>query len=138
MFDKPFRLEIISPQKVIFKGDVVSFTAPGLLGSFQILYNHAPFISEVGIGLVKFTTSGGEDKKFATSGGFVEVRDNVVVMLAETIESIEEIDLKRAESARDRAKKRLSERAPGTDLERAELALQRALNRIRLVKVYRT
>lgn len=134
MFDKPFKLEIISPQKVIFRGDVVSFTAPGFKGSFQILYNHAPLISEINIGLVKFKTINGEERKFATSGGFVEVKNNNVIMLAETIEAAENIDIKRAESARDRAKKRLRERKPGTDLERAEFALQRALNRIRIAK----
>lgn len=134
MFDKPFKLEIISPQKVIFRGDVVSFTAPGVKGSFQILYNHAPLISEINIGLVKFKTINGEERKFATSGGFVEVKKNNVIMLAETIEAAENIDIKRAESARDRAKKRLKERKPGMDLERAEFALQRALNRIRIAK----
>lgn len=138
MFDKPFNLEIVSPQKVIFKGEVVSFTAPGLMGSFQVLYNHATMISEIGIGLVKFKKLDGEEKKFATSGGFVKVQNNNVVMLAETIEAIEEIDLKRAEAAKERAKKRLRERKPGTDLKKAELALQRALNRIRLVKEYRS
>ncbi|RCK71791.1 MAG: ATP synthase epsilon chain [Ignavibacteriae bacterium] len=137
MFDKPFKLEIISPNKVIYRGEAFAFTAPGVTGSFQVLYNHAPLISEIGIGLVKITTTSGEEKKFATSGGFVEVKDNSVVMLAETIEAIEEIDLKRAEAAMERAKKRLRERKPGTDLQRAEIALQRALNRIRLVRLYR-
>lgn len=137
MFDKPFKLEIISPHKVIYRGEALSFTAPGVNGSFQILFNHAPLISEIGIGLVKFTTTNGEQKKFATSGGFVEVKDNNLVMLAETIEAIEEIDLDRAEAAKERALKRLRERKPGTDLIRAEFALQRALNRIRLVKVHR-
>lgn len=137
MFDKPFKLEIVSPQKVIFKGEVVSFTVPGIIGSFQILYNHAPIIAELGIGLVKFTKPDGEEKKFATSGGFVEVKENNVVMIAETIEAIEEIDLNRAEAAKERALKRIKERKPGTDLIKAEQALQRALNRIRLAKEYR-
>jgi F-type H+-transporting ATPase subunit epsilon len=83
---------------------------------------------------VKVTTKENTVLKYSTSGGFVEVKNNKVVMLAETIESLNEIDVKRAEAAKERALARLKDRMPGTDIERAEVALQRALNRIRLAQ----
>ncbi len=132
MFDKPFHIEIVTPRKVIFNGEVNSFSAPGIEGGFQVLFNHAPLLSTIGIGEVKLTTKDNAEHRYATSGGFVEVKGNKVAMLAETIESINDIDVKRAEAAKERASQRLKERKPGIDLTRAEAALQRALNRIRL------
>ncbi len=134
MFDKPYKLEIVTPRKIIFSGDVLSFSAPGVTGGFQVLFNHAPLLSETGIGAIKLTTKDGQEIRYATSGGFVEVKNNSVVMIAETIENVEEIDVARAEAAHQRALKRLKERKPGTDLIRAQAALQRALNRIRIAK----
>lgn len=131
MFDKPYRLEIVTPRKIIFSGEVLSFSAPGVTGGFQVLAQHAPLLSETGIGAIKLTTKDGQEIRYATSGGFVEVKNNSLVMIAETIENVEEIDVARAEAARQRALKRIKERKPGTDLIRAEAALQRALNRIR-------
>lgn len=132
MFDKPFHIEIVTPRKVIFNGDVNSFSVPGIEGGFQVLFNHAPLLSTIGIGEVKLITKDNAENRYATSGGFVEVKGNKVAMLAETIESIKEIDVKRAEAAKERALQRLKERKPGIDLTRAEAAFQRALNRIRL------
>jgi F-type H+-transporting ATPase subunit epsilon len=134
MFDKPFNIEIVTPRKVIFNGEVNSFSAPGIEGGFQVLFSHAPFLSAIGIGEVRVTTEENTELKFSTSGGFVEVKNNKVVMLAETIESLNEIDVKRAEAAKERALARLKERKTETDVERAEVALQRALNRIRLAQ----
>ena len=134
MFDKPFHIEIVTPRKVIFNGEVNSFSAPGIEGGFQVLFSHAPFLSTIGIGEVRVTTKENIELKFSTSGGFVEVKNNKVVMLAETIENLNEIDLKRAEAAKERALARLKERKQGTEVERAEIALQRALNRIRLAQ----
>lgn len=134
MFDKPYKLEIVTPKKTIFSGEVVSFSAPGVLGGFQVLISHAPLLSAVDVGEVKLMNPGGKEFKYATSGGFVEVKNNEAVMLAETIEEADEIDIKRAEAARKRASKRIKERKPGTDLKRAEAALMRAMNRIRIAK----
>ena len=134
MAEKAFKLEIISPRKVVFSGDVMSFSAPGVVGAFQVLYNHAPMISALNVGEVKLRNLQGAEKKYATSGGFVEVLKNQVTLLAETVESQEDIDRARAESARDRASKRLADRQPDIDLERARAALARALNRLRIVE----
>jgi F-type H+-transporting ATPase subunit epsilon len=91
--DSLIHLEIVTPRKIDFSGDVKSFTAPGIEGSFQILPRHAAFITTLQIGKVKFITNDGQEKIYATSGGVVEVHENKISMLAETIESKEDIDI---------------------------------------------
>ena len=132
MAEKSFTLEIVTPRKVVFNGSVNSFSAPGVMGSFQVLFNHAPMLAEIGVGEVKIQQPEGAVVRFATSGGFVEVKQNHVILLAETIERSDEIDRSRAEAARGRAQGRISDRAENTDVPRARFALERAQNRLRL------
>jgi F-type H+-transporting ATPase subunit epsilon len=132
MAGKNFTLEIVTPRKIVFTGEVESFTAPGTVGSFQVLYNHAPLLSSTKVGEVKVVDAQGTITRYATSGGFVEVKDNHVVMLAESIEKPMEIDVARAERAKARAQQRLAERQANLDFDRAQFALQRALNRLRI------
>jgi F-type H+-transporting ATPase subunit epsilon len=132
MSEKLYHLDIITPQRVVFTGEVESFSAPGVLGGFQVLRSHAPLLSALAVGEVKVRTSQGEEYLYATSGGFVEVRENKVVLLADTAERSSEIDVDRATTARGRAEKRISEREKETDIDRARLALHRALNRLRI------
>ncbi len=132
MADKSFKLQIVTPQRVVFNGEVISFTAPGTVGSFQVLYNHAPLLSSITIGEAKLTDTQGKEIHYATSGGFVEVKDNEVTLLAETAEKADEIDVPRAEQAKARAQQRLAEKKPETNLERAQIALSRALNRLKV------
>ena len=99
---------------------------------FRYLYNHAPLLSSLEIGEVKITEENGTEFQYAISGGFVEVRENQVILLAETAERTDEIDAERAKAARDRAVKRIAERRSDTDIERARLALYRALNRLKI------
>jgi F-type H+-transporting ATPase subunit epsilon len=134
MPDKAFKLEIVTPKKVVFSGDVTSFSAPGVVGSFQVLRNHAPLLSATTVGAVKVVDAAGAETRYATSGGFVEVNDNKVVMLAETAEPSDAIDVSRAEAARARAKKRLEGKRSEIDVERARLALHRALNRLKVAR----
>ncbi len=134
MYEKPFRLEIVTPDKVVFQGDATSFSAPGVKGGFQVLFDHAPLLSAIGIGALKVKNPDGADTLFATSGGFVEVKNNKVVVLADTVERIDEIDVARARDAKDRALGRLRARDPGIDIERARAALMRATNRLRLAE----
>lgn len=134
MAEKSFHLEIVTPKKVILSTIVSSFTAPGVMGGFQVLKSHAPLLSAISIGEVKVIDEGGTETRFATSGGFVEVRENKVVMLAETAERADEIDVKRAEAARDRAKKRLEEKRIEIDLERVKISLNRATNRLKVAQ----
>ncbi len=132
MEEKIFQLDIVTPRKIIFSDKVVSVSAPGELGGFQVLIDHAPLLSSLVIGEIKVIDKDGNTERYATTGGFLEVRDNKVILLAESAEKVAEIDIKRAEAAYDRARERLHKREPGTDLIRAEAALQRALNRLRV------
>ena len=132
MAEKVFKLEIVTPKKIVFSGDVTSFSAPGVVGGFQVLKSHAPLLSNIAVGEVKLIDVSGTESRYATTGGFVEVHDNKVIMLAETAERSDEIDVPRAEDARDRARKRLAEKAQKTDIDRARLALFRAMNRLKV------
>jgi F-type H+-transporting ATPase subunit epsilon len=132
MADKTFHLEIISPRRIVFKGEVLSFTAPGVDGGFQVLHSHAPMLASVKIGIVKLIDVSGKENQYAISGGFVEVRENNVILLAETAEHVDEIDVERGKAARERALKRIEERSPDTDMERAKLAFSRAVNRLKV------
>ncbi|HAL57315.1 MAG TPA: F0F1 ATP synthase subunit epsilon [Bacteroidetes bacterium] len=132
MAEKKFNLEIVTPKKVAFSAEVTSFSAPGVVGGFQVLRSHAPLLSNIAIGEVKVTDANGVEHRYATSGGFVEVHENKVVMLAETAERADEIDTTRAHAARERARNRIDSKKVETDIERARLALYRALNRLKV------
>jgi F-type H+-transporting ATPase subunit epsilon len=132
MYEKSFKLQIITPNKIVFQDEATSVSAPGTVGGFQILHNHAPFISTIEIGELKVKDKNGKDALYATSGGFVEVKENTVVVLAETVESVAEIDLQRAKASNERATKRLHTKDPEIDLDRARLSMLRSLNRLRV------
>jgi F-type H+-transporting ATPase subunit epsilon len=132
MYKRSFSIEIIAPNRVVFQGEATSVTAPGTLGGFQVLFNHAPLLSSLDVGPLKVKNTQGADTVYATGGGYLEVRDNNVIVLIESAERPEEIDIERARSARARAEGRLKSHDPSFDTVRAELALARALNRLRL------
>jgi len=132
MYEKSFKLQIITPNKIVFQDEATSVSAPGTKGGFQILHNHAPFISTIEIGELMVKNKNGNDTSYATSGGFVEVKENTVVVLAETAELVGEIDVQRAKASNERAMKRLHTKDPGIDLERARLSMMRSLNRLRV------
>ncbi|MGA9115185.1 MAG: F0F1 ATP synthase subunit epsilon [Bacteroidota bacterium] len=134
MFDKPFQLRIITPSKVVFQGEAVSVSVPGTRGGFQVLHGHAPCLSSLEVGVLKVKDAAGTDTVYATSGGFVEVRENLVLVLVETAERPEEIDAARAEAARDRAGQRIRAHDRAVDEDRARAAILRALNRLRLAR----
>lgn len=129
---KLFKLEIVTPQKSTFSGAVESFSAPGTAGGFQVLHNHAPFLTTISVGEVKLRLADGSENIYSTSGGFVEVSNNNVTFLADTIEKNDEIDVQRARAARQRAQERLKGKESGTDIGRARSALARAINRLRI------
>lgn len=131
---RTFSLEVITPQKSIFSGDVESFSAPGEVGEFQVLRGHAPFLSSIAAGEFRLLDQSGAELVYSTSGGFVEVNHNKASFLADTLEKREEIDVKRAEASKKRAEERLRKNEPGTDIARAQAALLRAVNRLRVAK----
>ncbi|MCU0332697.1 MAG: F0F1 ATP synthase subunit epsilon [Ignavibacteriaceae bacterium] len=130
------KLEIITPEKPIFKDQIEAVTIPGTLGSFQILKDHAPIISSFEIGVIKVKKASAETF-YTTSGGTVEVSQNNVLVLADSIEKVDDIDEDRAEKAKQRAEERLRKKhEEDIDEARAKAALNRALNRLNAVKKY--
>ena len=124
------KLEIITPEKVIFEGTVDSITVPGTKGGFQVLKDHAPLMSTIDIGVITVKKNG-DTTYFTTAGGTIEVLDNKVLVLADSTELISDIDVDRAEQAKQRAEERLKrKKEEEIDTLRAELALKRALNRL--------
>ena len=129
-------LEIITPEKPVFKDRIESVTIPGTLGGFQILKDHAPLISSFEIGVLKVKANSTENF-FATAGGTVEVNQNKVLVLADSIEKISDIDEERAQKAKQRAEQRLRKKNDeDIDEARAKAALNRALNRLNAVQKY--
>ena len=124
-------VEIVAPDRRVFQGEAESVRAPGVEGSFQVLHGHAPMIAAFETGPLYVTPEGGERLQFATSGGFLEVLDDRVTVLAETAEPSTDIDVERARAAEERALAQL-QNASGEDRERVQSALDRARNRLRL------
>lgn len=77
------KLDILSPEKSLFSGEVVSVTMPGVLGSFTVLKNHAALISALQPGIVKYRLSGGEEHEVTINGGFAEIKNNVIAVCAD-------------------------------------------------------
>ena len=138
MLPEFIELIVVTPERQLLRGTVVEVTFPGLEGELGVLPGHAPLITELGIGELKYkTVSAGQGTSLAIMRGFAEVLPDRVTLLAETAERAEEIDLQRAERALARAKERLVQAKPEIDWARAEIALQRALIRIQLAKNFR-
>ncbi|MBP3511885.1 MAG: ATP synthase F1 subunit epsilon [Prevotella sp.] len=76
------KLKIVTPEKIVYDGDIVSVRVPGALGQFEVLENHAPIISALEKGIVEYVTTGGSNR-ISVSGGFVEVQKNVVSLCVE-------------------------------------------------------
>jgi len=131
---KEIFVEIITPSKSAYKGKIKSIKIPGTLGNFQVLFNHAPLISTFEIGQIKIEDVNGIETEYTTSGGTVEVNENKILVLADSLETSVEIDIERAKRSYERAKERLASYNKGDiDIMRAELSLQRAINRMKFV-----
>ncbi len=130
MADK-LNLEVITPERLVLRESVDEVVVPGLDGELGILPEHTALISQLKTGVLTYR-QGNASKQLHVSGGFVEVQADGVAVLSDVAERPEEIDLARAEAARERAEKRL--RSPGDDVDfrRAELKMQRAMVRVQL------
>jgi F-type H+-transporting ATPase subunit epsilon len=131
--EKHLYLEIITTDRKIFSGDVISVTAPGTLGEFQVLYNHAPLVSTLDIGRIKIVGTSKNEEVYASSGGILEVRDNKIIILAEAIEKENEIDIHRAEKALQKARDIINTKSNINKFEET-LALKRAQNILKIAK----
>jgi F-type H+-transporting ATPase subunit epsilon len=136
MAEKEFFVDIVSPSKKIFSGNAISFTAPGLNGGFQVLLNHTEFLTPISVGEIELVIDPDTIHHYATSGGFVEVHNNKIIVLAETIERSDDIDTKRAQESLDRAEKRVHDHSKEVDMLRAWMALSKAKNRLKIADRY--
>jgi F-type H+-transporting ATPase subunit epsilon len=135
MSEKTFKLEIVTPERVLLSQEnIVSVVVPGAEGSLGILADRAPLMAELAVGEIWIRDADGRIVRMATSGGFMEVAQNAVRILADTAERAEEIDVVRAEEARRRAEERLKAHVQDVDQARAEAALKRAVTRIRVAR----
>ena len=125
-------LELATPTRLVITAQVDEVVAPGSEGYFGVLPGHAPFLATLGVGELTYRI-GRDEYHVAVSGGFAEVRNDKVIILADTAETPAEIDRARAERARDRAEARLSGRSQEEiDYARATAALARALSRLQV------
>lgn len=127
------RLDIVSAERVVYSEDVDVVVAPGVEGQLGILPHHAPLMTTLQAGELR-VRKGGEEFFLAISGGFLEVRPDRVIVLADAAERAGEIDIVRAEEAKRRAEEQLSRRAPGVDTAQAEAALRRSLIRLKVAE----
>ncbi|MBD7968979.1 F0F1 ATP synthase subunit epsilon [Paenibacillus gallinarum] len=128
-----FLLEIVTPERLIFSEQVNSLVVRGVEGELGILPGHVPFVTPLQIAPVSIKADG-KELKIAVAGGFVEVRKEKVVILAESAELASEIDVIRAKAALERAETRLTSSGSRDqyDHRRAEIALQKAMNRLKV------
>ena len=125
-------LEVATPTRLAVAETVDEVVLPGVHGYFGVLPGHAPFLSTLGVGELTYRV-GRDERHLAVAGGFAEIRNDKVIVLADTAELPEEIDRERAERARERAERRLAGRSPDdVDYARAAAALARALVRLQV------
>ena len=130
------KLEIVTAERQTFSGEVNAVIAPGTEGQLGILPHHAPLMTMLQPGEL-VVKKDGEELYLAITGGFLEVRPDKVIILADACEHCEEIDTSRAEAAKKRAEERLKSQSSGIDHARAEVALRRALVRLKVAEKMR-
>ncbi|MEN8615370.1 F0F1 ATP synthase subunit epsilon [Dehalogenimonas sp. THU2] len=128
------KLEIVTPERQVFSDDVDIVVAPGIEGELGILPHHTPLMTALKTGELR-ARKGSEEFLLCVAGGFMEVRPDRVIVLADTCERAEEIDLARAEEARKKAEQRMAEKyQPGVDAAETEAALHRAMARLAIAE----
>jgi F-type H+-transporting ATPase subunit epsilon len=130
----PLQLEIVTPERAVYAEEVDAVTCPGIEGELGVLPHHAPLLSTLGVGELRIR-KGGEEEYFAIAGGFVQVRPDKVVVMAELADLSSEIDLEAAEQARNEAQRAIQQGFDEpADLARARATMERALLRIRVAE----
>jgi len=127
------KLDIVTAERLVFSEDVGAVIAPGVEGQLGILPHHAPLMTMLEPGEL-WVRREETELCLAISGGFLEVRPDHVIVLADAAERADEIDIARAEEAKRRAQERLSQRVSDVDLARAEASLRRAMIRLQAVE----
>jgi F-type H+-transporting ATPase subunit epsilon len=130
----PLTVEIVTAERVVYSAEGVDeVVAPGAEGEFAILPRHTAFLTTLVPGELRIMR-GSDEEAMVITGGFFEVRNDRIVILADAAERVEEIDIARAEEARKRAETALLERAEVADLVQTEASLRRALARLRVAE----
>ena len=134
----PIRCEIVSQDRLVFEGDADVVVIPGVAGEMGILPHHAPLLSTLKFGILKVRYQG-EEELFTVAGGVVEVQPDIITVLADAAENVEEINVARAEAARERAEEYIKKGPPpDTDEYLAmEAALRRSNLRLEAARRYR-
>ena len=127
-----FHLSLLTPERSLLEADIVSLIAPGSEGYLGVLAHHAPLVTALQPGRLEIRDADQKETLFSVSGGFLEVSGNRATILADAVETPQDIDVDRARSALERARQRLRDTSGGMDVPRAEAALKRALNRLRI------
>jgi len=127
-----FRLEIVTPEHKVYEKDVNMVVVKGVAGELGIMPDHVPLVTPLKVAPVK-AKIGNDNEFIAVHGGFMEVRKDKVVILAEAAELGNDIDVSRARLAKERAERRLAQKQADLNARRAELALQRAIARLETV-----
>ncbi len=127
-----FKAQILTPDGTLFDGEVTGVQVPGSNGDFLMLFNHAPIVSTLGIGPVILKINDETEIQFAITGGFVEMNENSMTLLAEKAEEASAIDVKEARRLYDDAKARMKDKK--ADLELAERDLKIAKNKLRVAE----
>ena len=130
----PLNVEIVTAEQVVYSEEGVErLIAPGADGELTVLPQHAAFITTLRPGELRIL-KGGEEEAMAITGGFLEVRNDRIVVLADAAERVEEIDIARAEEARRKAEEAIREQRDAGDLAQTQASLQRALMRLRVAQ----
>ena len=128
------QLEVVTPDKTVVSAEVEMAVCPGVEGEFGVLPQHVSRLSALKIGDLRYRVNGKDENVFI-SGGFADVNNNVLSVLAESAELATDIDTARAQAAKERAEKRLSAHDDSLDETRAEAALQRAVTRLQVAQL---
>ncbi len=129
----PLKVEIVTAEQVVYSEEEVDrLIVPGVEGELGVLTLHAPLLTMIQPGVLRIV-KGDDEVEMAITGGFIEVRDNRITILADAAERAEEIDEARAEEARRQAQRRLEERETEVDMAQVQAELARAMSRIKAV-----
>lgn len=128
---RKFKVEIVTPEKLVLSEEVESLVVPAERGYLGVLAGHAPLLCVLRPGEIRMVRDGAESW-YSTAGGFMEVAGGKASLLTDSAEPASEIDVARAQEAVARAKERLASAAKGVDADRARAALERASNRLRV------
>ena len=125
------KLDIVTTEQMVYSDEVDTVIAPGIEGQLGILPHHTPLMTTLEAGELVVRKKG-EEFPLSIAGGFLEVRPDRIIVLADAAERVEEIDVARAEEAKQRAQKNISRHVPEIDLARAEASLRRAIIRLKV------